>query len=276
MSTFAGEWDVAYPAFVEELERVGRNRADVSVIAAVESFSHPPYAEPEPDLLTDLGAVAARWHERGADELDRPLGHAGIARGLLAAGGARRPGRVAPRSSQAVRSRPRGTLRTGMNSAPNEPSLPEYDVPPSHCIRCGKPTPPGVSLCEVDNPGHIKAPSALQVHGTMLLGVGIGVAGFLLLAQLTICHAGPFAASLAAAPTQADGSVQVQLLIENQGSSDSIANCRVTRDGSARSDDLALRTPMVPANRSITITRTLPVPAQPPPYDPARLTIACG
>ena len=110
----------------------------------------------------------------------------------------------------------------------------------------------------------------------MLLGVGIGVAGFLLLAQLTIRHAGPFAASLAGSSTQADGNVQVQLLIENQGSSDSIANCRVTRDGSPRSDDLALRTPSVPANSSITITRTLPVPVEPPPYDPARLTITCG
>ncbi len=162
-----------------------------------------------------------------------------------------------------------------MNSPSQNASLPEYDVPPSHCIRCGKPTPPGVSLCEADNPGRIKAPSAFQVHGTMLLGVGIGVAGFLLLAQLTIRHAGPFAASLTGSTTQADGTVQVELLIENQGSSDSIANCRVTRDGSPRSDDLALRTPSVPANSSITITRTLPVTQEPPPYDPTRLTVTC-
>ena len=163
-----------------------------------------------------------------------------------------------------------------MNSAPNASSLPEYDVPPSHCIRCGKPTPPGVSLCDDDNPGHIKAPSAMQVHGTMLLGVGIGVAGFLLLAQLTIRHAGPFAASISGSSTQADGTVQIQLLIENQGSSDSIANCRVTRDGAPRSDDLALRTPPVPANSSITITRALPTPDEPPLYDPARLTVNCS
>jgi alkanesulfonate monooxygenase SsuD/methylene tetrahydromethanopterin reductase-like flavin-dependent oxidoreductase (luciferase family) len=69
MSTFAAEWDVAYPAFLTELEQSGRTRADVSVLAAVEAFSHPPYAEPEADLFTDLGAVASRWHERGADEL---------------------------------------------------------------------------------------------------------------------------------------------------------------------------------------------------------------
>src|SRR3954463_2428403 len=153
---------------------------------------------------------------------------------VLASGGSRSPVRFRKpgrRTRLGHGNKPRGTLIDGMNSAPQNSSLPESDVPPSHCIRCGKPTPPGVSLCEVDNPGHIKAPSAVQVHGTMLLGVGIGVAGFLLLAQLTIRHAGPFAASLSAATTHADGSVQVQLMIENQGSSDSIANCRVTRDG---------------------------------------------
>jgi alkanesulfonate monooxygenase SsuD/methylene tetrahydromethanopterin reductase-like flavin-dependent oxidoreductase (luciferase family) len=86
MTTFAGDWDVTYPAFLEELERAGRSRADVTVIAAVESFSHPPYAEPEADLLTDLGAVAARWHERGADELIVHWVRPESLDGLLAAG----------------------------------------------------------------------------------------------------------------------------------------------------------------------------------------------
>jgi hypothetical protein len=162
-----------------------------------------------------------------------------------------------------------------MNSTPPNATFPDTDVPPSHCIRCGKPTPTGVSLCEADNPGHIKAPSAMQVHGTVLLAVSIGVAGFMLLAQLTIRHAGPFVATLTGSATQPDGTVAVTLMIENQGSSDSFANCRVTRDGAPRSDDLALRTPSVPANSSITITRTLPVTVEPPPYDPTRLTVSC-
>ena len=74
---------------------------------------------------------------------------------------------------------------------PNSAVRPDEEFP-SHCIKCGRPTAPGVSLCELDNPGHIKAPSATQVHGTMLLGVGIGILGFLLLAQLAVRHAGPF------------------------------------------------------------------------------------
>jgi alkanesulfonate monooxygenase SsuD/methylene tetrahydromethanopterin reductase-like flavin-dependent oxidoreductase (luciferase family) len=86
ITTFAGQWDVAYPAFLAELERSGRSRAHVSVICAIESFSHPPYAEPERDLLTDLGAVAARWHERGADELIVHWVSPDSLDGLLAAG----------------------------------------------------------------------------------------------------------------------------------------------------------------------------------------------
>ena len=162
-----------------------------------------------------------------------------------------------------------------MDPAPQSPAAPQYDVPPSHCIRCGKETPPGVSLCDDDNPGHIKAPSTFQVHGTVLLGVGVGVVGLLLLFQLAIRHAGPFDAVMLGSSIAADGSTQIQLQVDNQGSSDSFANCRVTRDGSPRADDLALRTPSIAAHGTVVITRTLPVPAEPPPYDPTRLTISC-
>jgi hypothetical protein len=40
--------------------------------------------------------------------------------------------------------------------------------PHDSCIRCGRPTPLGVALCERDNPAHIKAHP--QVHGTILFG----------------------------------------------------------------------------------------------------------
>jgi alkanesulfonate monooxygenase SsuD/methylene tetrahydromethanopterin reductase-like flavin-dependent oxidoreductase (luciferase family) len=69
MTTFAAQWDVAYPAFLGELDRVGRRREEVRVLVGVELVSRPPHATAEPDLLSDLDAVAARWQERGADEL---------------------------------------------------------------------------------------------------------------------------------------------------------------------------------------------------------------
>jgi hypothetical protein len=156
----------------------------------------------------------------------------------------------------------------------NEPA-PTSTEPPSRCIRCGRPTPAGVSLCDIDNPGHIKAPSATQVHGTMLLGVGIGVIGFLLLAQLAVRHAGPFSAQVTGYAGVATGAVQVQIRVANGGADESIATCRITRDGSARSDDYVIRTERIPAGGSVDLTRELPIPDAPPPYDPTRSTILC-
>lgn len=165
-----------------------------------------------------------------------------------------------------------------MPTRPTTPSRPQPltdGEPPSRCIRCGKETFPGVSLCDDDNPGHIKAPSATQVHGTMLLGVGIGILGFLLLAQLTVRHAGPFHGQVIGHTALASGTTQVELQVANTGASASVATCRVTRDGSPRSDDLVIRTAAIPAGGTVQLQRELPVPAAPPPYDPARLTLLC-
>ncbi len=61
LTTFAEPWDRVYPVFLEALAAAGRRREEVSVLISTEVD--------EPDLLSDLGGVAARWHERGADEL---------------------------------------------------------------------------------------------------------------------------------------------------------------------------------------------------------------
>jgi hypothetical protein len=157
---------------------------------------------------------------------------------------------------------------------PNSAAHPDEEFA-SHCIKCGRPTAPGVSLCELDNPGHIKAPSATQVHGTMLLGVGIGVIGFLLLAQLAVRHAGPFSGQVVSHLLLPTGSTQVELLVANTGADDSIATCRITRDGAPRPDDLVIRTVSIPAHGSVRVTRELPLPAEPPPYDPTSATLLC-
>ena len=149
-------------------------------------------------------------------------------------------------------------------------------VPGSHCIRCGRPTPPGVSLCDVDNPGHIKAPSATQVHGTMLLGVGLGILGFLLLAKLAVGHPGPFAAQVTGQATQLGGAIQVVMRVTNDGPEPASATCRVTRDGSPRSDDAVFRTERIPGHESIEVTRLLPAAeVGQPAYQLDRLTISC-
>jgi hypothetical protein len=133
-----------------------------------------------------------------------------------------------------------------------------------------------VALCEADNPGHIKAPSATQVHGTMLLGVGLGVLGFLLLAKFAVGHGGPFVGSVSGQATQAGGGVAVILHVVNQGSQDAYATCRVTRDGSPRPDDIVFRTSKIPAGGSADDARILPA-AQigQPAYQIDRVTVSC-
>jgi hypothetical protein len=165
----------------------------------------------------------------------------------------------------------RGTVPSGGLLAPRPGAEPE-----SHCARCGRPTPAGVGLCEADNPGHIKAPSATQVHGTMLLGVGLGVIGFLLIARMSVGHAGPFVGSVSGQATQAGGGVAVILHVVNQGPEAAFATCRVTRDGSPRPDDVVFRTSKIPAGGSTDAARILPA-AQigQPAYRIDRVTVAC-
>src|SRR4026209_1203621 len=76
--------------------------------------------------------------------------------------------------------------------------------PHDSCIRCGRPTPLGVALCERDNPGHTKGPSATQVHGTILFGVLGGFALLLVLLRLASSGLGPFPSALNAVATRAD------------------------------------------------------------------------
>jgi predicted nucleic acid-binding Zn ribbon protein len=168
---------------------------------------------------------------------------------------------------------------------PAEPALPvetgflapaPTGRPTSHCYRCGKEIPPGESLCEVDNPGHVQSPSATQVHATILVGVVLGVALLLVLLRFAVDQSGPFGTAIAGHIVLADGGVQVAINVTNTGDSEGIASCRITRDGTPRPDDLAFRTDRVAAGATITITRTVPAPVGPGALVPERMTVICA
>lgn len=148
--------------------------------------------------------------------------------------------------------------------------------PASHCYRCGKETPPGVSLCDADNPGKARAPSATQVHATILVGVVIGFALLLFGFRFAVDQSGPFATSVAGHVALADGGVQVAVHVTNSGDREGIASCRITRDGTPRPDDLAFRTERLAPGASVTITRTVPAPSGPAILVPERMTIICA
>src|SRR4030042_1207811 len=98
-------------------------------------------------------------------------------------------------------------------SAPTPATVPagavDLSQPHDTCIRCGRPTPAGVALCERDNPGAIKGPSPTQAHGTILIGVIGGFVLLLLLLRLTTAGVGPFGSTLAGVATRPAGALGV-------------------------------------------------------------------
>jgi hypothetical protein len=151
------------------------------------------------------------------------------------------------------------------------------DAPHDTCIRCGRPTPLGVSLCDDDNPAGIGAPSATQVHGTIFIGV---VVGFLLLAfvaRVALNGLGPFPSTIVERAAAADGGAQLVVQVTNEGSREASATCRVTRGGLAMADDVLFQTEPIPVGGTVVIPRRLaPAAAGAAPYVLDRLAVSCG
>ncbi len=147
--------------------------------------------------------------------------------------------------------------------------------PGDHCFRCGKETPPGVGLCDEHNQGKLAGPSSTQMHATIFIGIVIGVIGFFLIASLAVTPTGPFASSVTNAAGGPDGTVSLVFTVTNEGDEDGIADCRVTRDGVPRPEDLAFRTQALTGGETVTIERELAPPEVAPAYDLEALTVEC-
>jgi len=148
--------------------------------------------------------------------------------------------------------------------------------PVSHCVRCGVETPPGVSMCDADNPGRIKSPSANQLHATILMGVVVGFIGFFLLLRIAVSQGGPYSATIAGRATTAGGGLSVAVTVVNTGTKDGIATCRITRDGSSRPDDVTFRTERLAPGATATLTRDVPPPTEKqPPFLLDRVSALC-
>lgn len=134
--------------------------------------------------------------------------------------------------------------------------------PHDRCVRCGRPTPLGVALCEQDNPARIKGPSATQVHGTIVGGIIAGFVLFALLGRLATAG-GPFEATVVGTASQADGRTAVVISVVNQGSGESAASCRISQGGLVGSGDDVFFTEPIPAGGTLRFERMLPAVAVP-------------
>lgn len=149
--------------------------------------------------------------------------------------------------------------------------------PHDTCVRCGKPTPQGVALCEDDNPAALKGPSATQVHGTIAVGIGIGFLILALVANWALGSVGPFTVRVLAAAGSADGGADIVFAVTNAGGSANIATCRITRGGVSTPADPVFRTATIAAGGTIEVVRTVPAPApDDPPWVAERLLVRCS
>ena len=137
------------------------------------------------------------------------------------------------------------------------PATTTLEQPHDSCIRCGRPTPLGVALCEHDNPGRIKGPSPTQVHGTIVGGIIGGFVLFALVARLAT-SGGPFPASVVGSASQADGSTAVVVAVTNGGPADAAASCRISQNGLVGSGDDVFFTDTIPAGTTRQFERRLP------------------
>lgn len=153
---------------------------------------------------------------------------------------------------------------------------PKPDAKPvDHCFRCGKETPPGVGLCDEHNQGRLSGPSATQMHATVFVGIVIGVIGFFLLASLAVTTTGPYDSVVTNAAGAPDGGVSLAFTVTNEGDAEGVADCRITRDGVPRPDDLAFRTQRLPGGETVSFERQLEAPPAAPAYDLESLTVDC-
>ena len=107
--------------------------------------------------------------------------------------------------------------------------LPAADPrPPRHCIKCGREVGPDESICEICNRAGMATPSASQYHGTMVVGIIVGVVALAIWGSLAMRGVGPYEARVLAFEPAPPGAVEVTVEVTNLGTSRGYAKCRLS------------------------------------------------
>jgi hypothetical protein len=115
------------------------------------------------------------------------------------------------------------------------------------------------------------------MHATVFLGVALGVIGLFILFGLTVTDSGPFSTEVTSADVSDTGVLAVAFNVTNDGDSAGRADCKLTRDGVPRPDDVALRTPEVAAGQTISLEEELtPDPNDPVTWVPELVSVICS
>lgn len=113
-----------------------------------------------------------------------------------------------------------------MTAPATTPSRPAQTHP---CARCGAPVALDVGLCERCNPLGLKDSASSQVHGSVLLAVGLAIAGLAIAAHFAVAGIGPFTARVTSMTPAASAGVLVATIeARNDGRAAGTATCRLT------------------------------------------------
>ncbi len=100
---------------------------------------------------------------------------------------------------------------------------------PTHaCVRCGRPVPLDVSLCERCNPLGLEQPATSQVHGTVFVALLLAIVVLAVAGRAALSGIGPFTAQVVGVAAGSDG-LAVTLEVRNDGSKSGTTSCRLTR-----------------------------------------------
>jgi len=134
-------------------------------------------------------------------------------------------------------------------------TTPAYEQQTHPCVRCGRPIPLDVAMCEICNPLGLAQPAASQAHGIAVVGIIAFVAFLAVVAKVSLAGLGPFTASVVnAVPSSAGLTVSIE--VHNAGTKSGATNC-VLQDPETQVNPQIVRvqTPVVPAGGTVTFDR---------------------
>ena len=133
------------------------------------------------------------------------------------------------------------------------------DEPTHGCVRCGRPVPVHVALCEECNPLGLKQPAATQVHAIAAGGIVLFVVILAVLGRAALSGVGPFSGAVtgvAAVP----GGLTVTLAVTNAGTKSSSTTCRVVEIARpVGGPGELLQTPNIAAGQTVEFTALVSV-----------------
>jgi len=129
---------------------------------------------------------------------------------------------------------------------------------PTHgCVRCGRPVPVHVALCEDCNPLGLKQPAATQVHALAAGGIVFFVVVLALLAGAGLRGVGPFSGTVMKVDG-APGGLAVTIEVANEGTRGAATTCRlVDIDRAVGGPAQVVQTPSVAGGGRTTFTATV-------------------